>query len=266
MLMIHTETDILLPRPIVLIPTLIMAPLQIHVTGTGTAIRRAERGILKLKAETQNVRTAEEASSILTATANKIRDAISPYCPQDEQTGRTREDAGISHYSMSTVHTSSHREKRPYKANEEATYDTSYYARAEFSIKFSDFSALDKLATQFSAMQNISIDRIDWKLTDATLDAIKGGARELAARNAIQKARDYAEVFAGLGADELETKVKAVVVTENQYYEQSTRPQLHYGKMQRARGEEVVDRRELQFEPEDVRLEVKIDGRFQVEV
>jgi uncharacterized protein YggE len=113
-------------------------------------------------------------------------------------------------------------------------------------------------------MENVRIERITWKLTDVTLESIEGGARKRAAQNALQRARDYAEVFADLSTEEAVRKVKAVDVKENQYYQQSTRPQLHYGKAQRAL-EMVMDKAELQFEPEDVRLEVKVDGTFVVE-
>jgi predicted secreted protein len=247
----------------------IMARLEINVTGTGTAIRRAERGILILQAQSQHLSTAEEASAVVTSTANTLRDAIAPYCPQDEETGRTKQDAAIAHYSMSTLDTSSHYEKRPdssAKKDEEVKYDTTYSARAEFNIKFSDFAALDKLATQFSAMQYVQIKCISWKLTDATLSSIEGSARKGAARNALQRARDYAEVFADLSAEEAVSKVKALHVTESSYYQQSTRPQLHVGKAQRFNGERLVDKAELRFEPEDVRLEVKVDGKFVVEM
>jgi hypothetical protein len=60
-------------------------------------------------------------------------------------------------------------------------------------------------------------------------------------------------------------KVKAVSVEESGYYTTSTKPQLHYGKMQRARRVGVPESTELQFQPEDVRLEVKVSGKFVVE-
>jgi uncharacterized protein YggE len=244
-----------------------MAPLEIHVTGTGTAIRRAERGILVLEARSQQLPTAEEASTVVTSTATAIRDAIAPFCPQDEETGGTKANAAIAHYSMSTLDTSSNRERR-HNANknsdEAPKYDVTYSARAEFNIKFSDFAALDKLATQFSAMETIHIKSITWKLTDATFASIEGGARKRAAQNALQRAHDYAEVFADLSTEDAVRRVKAVDVKEDQYYQQSTKPQLHYGKKQRMFGE-VVGRDELQFEPEDVRLDVKVTGKFVVE-
>jgi uncharacterized protein YggE len=108
-------------------------------------------------------------------------------------------------------------------------------------------------------MEHIKISSIDWHLTDATLDSIRGGARKNAAQDAIQKAVDYAEAFVGAGKD----KVRPVTVSENQYYTQSTRPHLHYGKGMRGH---ITGQEELQFEPEDVSLDVKVDCKFLVDM
>ncbi|KAH7397456.1 hypothetical protein BKA66DRAFT_454387 [Pyrenochaeta sp. MPI-SDFR-AT-0127] len=241
----------------------IMSKLEIHVTGTGHVIHRAERGILVLQAQTQQVNTAEEASEIVTATANELRAAISPHCPQDEATGRTKDDAAISHYTMTTLDTSNHHNTRRVDGKDEWYY--TYSARAEFHVKFADFNVLDELATQFSAMANVRIQRITWHLTDTTLDSIKGDARKKAAQDALQRARDYAEVFGGFTAQEAVSKVKAVEVREGNRYQEGTRPQLHSGKMQRPQ-ESRRKKEELRFESEDVRLQVEVSGKFVVEV
>jgi hypothetical protein len=140
-----------------------MAQLEIHVTGTGTATRRAERGILVLEAQSQQLPTAEEASAVVTLTANQIREVIAPFCPQDDKTSGTKADAAIAHYSMSTLDTSSNRERRPNQnknIDEAPKYDITYSAHAESNIKFSDFTVLDKLVTQFAAMDTVHVKRI----------------------------------------------------------------------------------------------------------
>jgi hypothetical protein len=140
-----------------------MAQLEIQVTGTGTATRRAERGILVLEAQSQQLPTAEEASAVVTLTANQIREVIAPFCPQDDKTSGTKADAAIAHYSMSTLDTSSNRERRPNQnknIDEAPKYDITYSAHAESNIKFSDFTVLDKLVTQFAAMDTVHVKRI----------------------------------------------------------------------------------------------------------
>lgn len=233
-----------------------MAPLEINVTGVGTAVHRAERAILTLQATSQQMPTASEASATVTTTANTLRDAIMPYCPQDESTGQTKPNAAISHYTMSSLSTNSHTQ---YYADTK-TNEIKYTAHAEFSIKFSDFGVLDKLATQFSAMENVKIQKIEWRLTDKTLEEMRSVARRRAAKDAIQRAKDYAEVFVGEGKQEA---VRAVEVREIGRYGQATRPGLHELKGQRPFvGRE---RPEMKFEFEDVSVSVNVDGKFIVE-
>jgi uncharacterized protein YggE len=236
-----------------------MAPLEISLNGQGTSIHAAERAILSLNAQSEQLTTQAAASEVVTSTANALRDIIMPFCPQDEATGRTLPDAPIVHYSMSTLDTTSH----PYRDTSNNIIENRYSARAEFKIKFQDFGVLNNLATRFSAMQNVKISRIDWSLTDVTSDSIKGGARKRAAQDAIQRAWDYAAVFADIAADDLKRKVRPVSVNEQGFYQQGTRPQLHYGKGMRGR---PTTTEELQFEPEDVRLDVTVNTKFVVDV
>jgi len=240
-----------------------MAPLQINVTGTGSTLRPAERAILVLQAYSPDLSSAADASATVTLTANTIREAINPHCPQDEATRQTKPGAAIAHYSMSTLDTNS-RSRAIDKTKEK--YETVYTASAQFNIKFADFDVLNALATDFSAMQNVKIQKIEWHLTDAKMASIEGEARKRAASDAIQRAHDYAEMFAGVAVEDLGKRVKAVSVKENNYYQRSTRPQLHVGKMQRYEGIRTHGKEELQFQPEDVRLSVSVDGTFVVEV
>ncbi|ORY17257.1 hypothetical protein BCR34DRAFT_555731 [Clohesyomyces aquaticus] len=231
--------------------------LEINVTGTGYAIRSSERAILVLQAQSDQVATPKEASAALASTTKAIRDVITPHCPQDKTTGRTYEGAPIAHYSTSTMDTSFHKERA---APDGTTFPTLYSARQEFHIKFADFDLLDSLAMELSSMKNVKIQKIDWRLTDATSESIHNIARKAAAKNAITKAHDYAEVFAGVKTEDLSEKVKAMDISERSYYNQSTTPQLHHGKGQRF----VKREKELQFQPEDVRLEVQVTAKFVV--
>lgn len=53
---------------------------------------------------------------------------------------------------------------------------------------------LARLATELSAMENVSITQTEWRLTDATHIAICREARVNAMKDAVQKAEDYAGV------------------------------------------------------------------------
>lgn len=239
-----------------------MAPLEMHLTGTGIAIRAPERAILVVRVESAQVPKPTEAMAHVTATAKVVRDYLAPHCPQDEVTGAITDDAAISHYSTSTLETNNVSRECGREANGDKKYETLYYARAEFHIKFAHFGVLNTVATELSALENIKIQRIEWKLTDATLDSIKSGARKGAAEDALQRAYDYAGTFAGVKREDLWSRVRAVDVRENSYYQTSTRPQLHRSKGMRGVRSDSVD---FQFMPEDVRLEVKVDVKFQLQ-
>jgi uncharacterized protein YggE len=114
------------------------------------------------------------------------------------------------------------------------------------------------MVTKFSAMDHVTISGVSWCLTDATKDAIQGTARKHAAAHAISKAVDYAEAFVGAKKEH----VKPIWVDESGYYNQSTRPHLHREKGVRSVQANVE---ELQFEPEDVKMEANVSVKFQVE-
>lgn len=238
-----------------------MAQLEMHLTGTGIAILPPERAILVLSLHSQEQSKPKDAIANVTATAKVVRDYLAPHCPQDQVTGAIAEDAAISHYSTSTLETNNIKRECGTKDNGDTKYETFYYARAEFHIKFAHFGILNLVATQLSAMKNIEVRRVEWKLTDDTYDSIKSGARKGAAEDALQRAYDYAETFAGVLPGDMKRKVRAVDVKESSYYNTSTRPQLHARKGARGMRSDSAD---FQFMPEDVRLEVKVDAKFVV--
>lgn len=242
-----------------------MAVLDIHVSGSGQAIRRAERAMLILQVCASQLPTAKEATSAITRTANLLRESIEHHCPIDDTTGQPLPNAAISHYSITTLDTSQHRDARKeLDAEGNRIYDTSYSARVDFHIKFSDFSVLDTLATRFSAMDNVRIQRINWCLTDDTLASICGGARKEAAQDAIQKAWDYASVFCGISEEEAKRRVKPVELKESSSYRsQSNRPWMHRDKRQMIKKHSSED---LMFQPEDVTLDAGVSAKFVVEV
>jgi hypothetical protein len=238
-----------------------MAPLTISVTGQAHTLCPASRAILVLKATTPELSTASRASATLSYTAKQIREAMEPHCPSDPDTGKMLPGAAISHYSMSSLDTSSVRRSVDKYGTD---FETVYTASTSFNIKFADFGLLNQLATAFSAMETVAILRIEWHLTDAQELSIHSLARKNAAADALLRAHDYASVFAGLREEDLRSRVRAVRVEEDGNYRLSTGPQLHSGKT-KLRGNEDFKREELRFQPDDVRLSVSVDATFVVE-
>lgn len=147
----------------------------------------------------------------------------------------------------------------PGEINENPTFT----AQATFNIKFSDFSVLNTLVTRFAAMDNVVIQNTEFRLTDATRASIESETRKAAAKDAIQKAHDYAETFGEVAKEDLWKRVKATEVKDTSYYSTSTRAQLHGQKRVIPRNE--LHRDDLEFQPEDVRLKVAIEAQFWVD-
>jgi uncharacterized protein YggE len=110
------------------------------------------------------------------------------------------------------------------------------------------------LATTLSTMPLISIDQVEWRLTEATKASLAGESRRGAVKDAIVKAGDYAAVL-GRG------KPEAVEVLDgNSNSGGSTavfrsRVAVHGGRGQQ--GIEI-----LSFDPESVRLSTTVTVKF----
>ncbi|KAL1602508.1 hypothetical protein SLS60_005924 [Paraconiothyrium brasiliense] len=241
-----------------------MAPLDIHVTGAGTAYHPAERSILTLHAQSISFPTAQEADSMVASVLNSLCDAIAPYCPYETSTDSANNNAAISHYSIKTFETSQGRDRvQDYGSmsfSSKSSYKISFSASANLSIEFRDFALLARLATQIGSMENVKIKSLEWILTPSTQATVQGQARKEAARHAIRKAKDYAEVFGGLSGDEAAIKVRAMLVKENVPYKTFTKAKVHIGKVKNGK----TQKSEWDYEPLDVGVEVKVDGRFSV--
>jgi uncharacterized protein YggE len=221
----------------------------------------AERATLTLQVESRQLDTAAEATTAVRSTAKQVVELIAPHCPQDESTGVTLPGAAISHYSMSTMDTRAHRDRvKTNNAEKPDEWKTTYSVAIKYYVKFSDFAVLNTLVTRFSAMENVKIQGIDWKLTDATLASIQSETRKAAAQHAVEKAHDYAEAFAGVKKEELAARVIAVEVSDQGYYTTSSRPHLHLGKGTRRTA--TIEKEEFEFLPEDVSLEVTVTAKF----
>jgi hypothetical protein len=110
----------------------------------------------------------------------------------------------------------------------------------------------------------VEIARIEWHLTDDVEASMHSEARKKAGADAVQRAHDYAGVFAGVESRDMARRVRAVQVKEDGNYRLSTGPQLHSTKT-KLRGNEDFKREELRFMPEDVRLSVCVEAVFVVE-
>lgn len=102
--------------------------------------------------------------------------------------GQTIDDASVTKWTNSNLSTGSH-----------FTYDNNgdkksriYSARTTFQVRFRDFSRLGSFASTLSLMEHVSIDNIDWRLTDKTAESLSSQIRQQAVRDAMKKGEDFA--------------------------------------------------------------------------
>jgi hypothetical protein len=234
-----------------------MASLEINVTGSGSATRLAERATLVVQVQSQPKLTVQDASAALPSSISRLIEM-------------KKEVASVSHYFVDIRDVGNHGDRQLststsfMSVSSKSTFSHTYCAKADIYIVFSDFVALAYMASHLSAMDNVSVQRVTWSLSEAAKEELASSARKAAAKNALQRARDYAEVFADLSADEAVRQVKAVDLKEDAKYEHKTKPRMYFGRRPNVKTIAVQGQAEVQLEPVDLVVEVKIEGKFVV--
>ena len=213
--------------------------LRIEVSGNSSISRRAERAILHVRVANNGPEQMQVSTDVMQS-SKQLQAMLKELCPRD-QAGKLEDGASVTHWSMSTLSTGSHQQ---YNAKKEENTRV-FTANTAFEVKFADFGKLGSVATQLSTLPFISIDRIDWRLTDATRASFATQSRQRAVMDAVEKAKDFA------AAVNMENVV-AIEISDtkggNIYMDPRIRAHYHGGgEMHRGPQDEG-----LSFEPENV--------------
>ncbi|PGH08736.1 hypothetical protein AJ79_05927 [Helicocarpus griseus UAMH5409] len=220
--------------------------LTISVVGHSAINREPERAILKVSvSQTANDQTS--ASRDVVQTAKAIQDMLATLTPK-EPSGEATADAPVTHWSMSSMSTSSRHDRE----NNERTF----VARTSFSVKFRDFNKLSAVASELSVMPNVSVSSVEWKLTDATVASLATESRTSAVHDALAKAQDYAKAF---GYEKVEPRE----VSDSGYGLPSTQTAsaMRSKKIPGVAGR-TEESHELEFHPEAVSLNCCVHATF----
>lgn len=243
-----------------------MPRLDIAVTGNGFTTLPAEHATLTLQLQSRPCPTAEEAPTALEHFITQLSETLALYCPKGEKSGQ---NAAIVHYSIATRDVTCHHERNPessgFMSGSKVSVTRSWIAKADMHVVFADFSALHSLATQLHAMDNVRVYGVQWGLSDASLAVSRASSRKAAARDALQRARDYAEAVADLSPEEAAQRVKAINVKDMRKYDVDTKPKLWYGRKTSVISAGTKGKTEMHYEPVDVVVGVKVEARFVVE-
>ncbi|KAK8055080.1 hypothetical protein PG993_000307 [Apiospora rasikravindrae] len=169
--------------------------LKIHVNGTGSVFRTAERGVLHIRVSATD-KSQQTASDGVRETSAKLTAHFRAHAPKiDGADGRPapHPDAGITAFTASSISTDSHPEYE-WADGKRRDLGLSYRASCEFEVVFRDLQLLADAAGELSSMPRVAIVSTEWRLTAATRAEIEREARKKAIENAVQKAQDYSGV------------------------------------------------------------------------
>jgi len=225
-----------------------MAPLEITVEGLSSIHRHAERGVISV-AVSSDGSSKETVSQEVTSTSNLLQQMFKELAPKTE-TGTATSDAPITVFSMGSIQSWS----RIQYDKDNQPGPRQYHASSSFEVIFRDFEKLGDVASSLFAMPHVDITSISWRLTDETRESLGSETRKAAMLNAIQKARDYAEVIG--------REVVAVKITDSGYSAGGRTKQT----ARRAVGSGIVaPPNGLALEPEEVVLSGSVQVQFATE-
>lgn len=167
-----------------------MPPTVIHVQGRATINTLAERAALLVEVSDSGYDKNEVAKNVIT-TVSYLQSELDQLCIRLDN-GEISPDAPVSFYSIASLSTSSQDE---YDENGHRTGKETQRGETKFDIRFRDFGKLGEMVVQLSTTPYVHLQEISWKLTDEKQAALDEEARVTALRQAIQRARAYAEVI-----------------------------------------------------------------------
>lgn len=165
-----------------------MAPLTVTVTGSSSISRQAERGVLTVSAKSEGPEK-EIVSHEVTSASKELHRMFTELSPKTEA-GAATADAPITVFSSTMLRTGFYDQTD--KTSETRT--RVHTATSSYSAIFRNFAKLGDVVGNLMTHPHVSIDRVEWKLTDATIKSLHSESRTLAMENAIEKAEDYARV------------------------------------------------------------------------
>jgi uncharacterized protein YggE len=168
-----------------------MPQLEIHVDGTGSVFRVAERAYVRLAISSTST-DQSEAFANAQSTVSSLTADIRSLATKTED-GRPHPSAAVTAFTVTPLSTtSSYQRDKNYHEVRRLPKEHTVAASAE--IIFRDFTQLAEMSAKLATMPHMSVNGTEWRLTDATLKEIGREARLKAIRDAVQKANDYAGV------------------------------------------------------------------------
>jgi len=220
-------------------------PATISVTGEAKAHRAAERGTVHLTIGFEGRRRAE----VLPPTEALHAEVTAVL-------GSLRDDAGpVTWWSSDQIRVGGHRPWNNQGKQLPIVYRTAVTVRA----KFSDFERLGSWVTELSQRDGVTVNRIEWTLTERTRDTVTAEVRRAAVADAIDKATAYAEA-AGFA------RVHPVAISDPGLLEGTgggspgPQPAAYSARAGAPRG--AAEPGGIEFTPEEITISAQVHARF----
>ncbi|MGI8415560.1 MAG: SIMPL domain-containing protein [Nakamurella sp.] len=131
-----------------------------------------------------------------------------------------------------------------------------FHAAVGFQAKFSNFEALSEWLARVVDADGVSVEGIDWALTESSKKELTVQVRSAAVLAAKTKAAAYAEAL-GLG------EPQALAIADAGMLGEGLHPtSQHYTASSRSMHAESGTALQLAFEPQDVEVSATVDARF----
>jgi hypothetical protein len=163
------------------------------------------------------------------------------------QTLEGLEGGAVESFSVDQVRTSS---QRPW-SQDGTQLPLVHTARASLAATFVDVAALGAWATETAQLPGVSVEYIDWQLTQARRAEVEREARQEAVRNALTIAQEYADALE-LGA----VAVRRIRSTDAAGPQPLVRMAMESGDTA-ARGADLL-------KPQDIEVVAEVDAQFAV--
>lgn len=228
-----------------------MAPTVIHVQGKATLHSLAERAKLDIEVSSSEYEQVKASENVVTTVGN-IQNELDVLCPRLDS-GEISSEAPVSFYSIASLTTSNDDE---YDDNHNRTGKRVYKASTSIDIRFRDFSKLGELVVRFSSVPFVSLQGIEWRLTEEKQAVLEEEARLEALRQAIKRAHGYAQV---IGRE----NVTPVKIDASQYLYSAGR--VMQTAMQVTSNASFGIGIGLDFEPQQVEVKATLEVEFHAE-
>ncbi len=221
-----------------------MSQVEITVRGEHSAFQPPQRGTVHLTAALEGPREAAAHEGV----AEAVRSVTLQVTPlHDPATGP------VTWWASDQLRTWA---RRPW-SNEGKQLPLVFHASAGLQVKFSDFAALSRWVAGVLPVKGVTVQRIEWALTEARKQELTREVRAAAVRDAQRKAQSYADALA-LGA------VVPVALADAGMLHQGLAPTSGNQAVAFVRGAAASSGPEISFAPSDIEVSAAVDARFLV--